>query len=133
MNCLPVKEVAGLEYFRWISRVSERTTNFQHGTGHTFPSHKKADVQCKMSWPGRFVLHCGSGLPTFAWCRLGNERWLDALPWSNATEFQTAKEEIWVVNGTEAGSVRTASGLSFVKIADAVRQTRFCLPSSTSM
>ena len=55
-------------------------------------------------------------------CRLGNERWLDALPWSNATEFQTAKEETWVVNGTEAGSVRSASGLSFVKVADAVRQ-----------
>ena len=32
-----------------------------------------------------------------------------------------------MVNGTEAGSVRAASGLSFVKINDAVRQTRFCV------
>lgn len=53
-------------------------------------------------------------------CRIGNERWVDALPWTNSSAFVAAKEHIWDVNGTDAGSVRSAAGLSFVKIDKAV-------------
>jgi len=52
-------------------------------------------------------------------CRLGNERWMNALPWSNATQFNLAPEKTWTVNGTEAGTVRTASGFSMVKVSGA--------------
>ncbi len=45
------------------------------------------------------------------------QRWVDALPWSGHTEFVNAPEETWMVNGTAAGSVRMAKGLSFVKVA----------------
>lgn len=55
------------------------------------------------------------------WCfRIGNEEWVDALSWSNATDFQAAQEKIWTVDGTDAGSVRSAGRLSFVKIEKAV-------------
>lgn len=50
---------------------------------------------------------------------LGNERWMNALPWSNATQFNLAPEKTWTVNGTEAGTVRTASGFSMVKVSGA--------------
>ena len=45
------------------------------------------------------------------------QRWVDTLPWSGHDEFVTAPEEAWTVNGTAAGSVRTAKGLFFVKVA----------------
>ena len=49
-------------------------------------------------------------------CRLGNERWMEALQWSNSSDFKAAPEKTWTVNGTEAGTVRTASGFSMVKV-----------------
>lgn len=45
---------------------------------------------------------------------------MDALPWSNSSDFQTATEKVWTVNKTDAGSVRSAAGLTFVKIENAV-------------
>ena len=51
--------------------------------------------------------------------RVGNERWLDALPWSNASDFQAARPKLWSVNGTAAGSYRSAAGLDFVKVTGA--------------
>lgn len=50
---------------------------------------------------------------------LGNERWLDALSWSNASHFQAAHPKTWTVNETRAGSVRSAGGLQFVKVEGA--------------
>ena len=52
-------------------------------------------------------------------CRLGNERWLDQLPWTNTSAFRTAKEQAWYVDGQQAGTVRKADQLSFVKIKNA--------------
>jgi carboxypeptidase C (cathepsin A) len=56
--------------------------------------------------------------------RLGNERWMDALPWGNASDFKAAPEKTWTVNGTEAGTVRTASGFSMVKVSGAGHMVR---------
>ena len=58
-------------------------------------------------------------------CRLGNERWLDALAWSNASDFQAAHPKIWTVNSTHAGSVRAAGGLQFVKVLGAGHMVRY--------
>ncbi|KAK9803587.1 hypothetical protein WJX72_002534 [[Myrmecia] bisecta] len=50
---------------------------------------------------------------------LGNSRWVDAMPWSQAAEFKAAPERPWLVDGKAAGSVKMAGPLAFVKVADA--------------
>ena len=50
---------------------------------------------------------------------LGNRRWVDALDWSQAAEWQAAKDKEWSVNGTPAALVREAHPLSFVRVYDA--------------
>ena len=51
--------------------------------------------------------------------RLGNEQWVNVLPWTKALDFKAAHPKLWTVNGTEAGSVRAAKGLTFVKVKGA--------------
>ena len=64
-------------------------------------------------------------------CRLGNERWLNVLPWSNVTAFTNAKDEDWLVDNKVAGTVRAVHKLSFVKISDAGHMSPMDQPQNT--
>ncbi|KAL1187819.1 Serine carboxypeptidase-like 49 [Cardamine amara subsp. amara] len=50
---------------------------------------------------------------------LGNSRWVNAMEWSGKTNFGAAEEVPFVVDGKEAGSLKTYQQLSFLKVRDA--------------
>lgn len=50
---------------------------------------------------------------------LGNRRWVDALSWSKSTEWPTANNVTWFVDGTKAGVVTEVGPLTFVSVKDA--------------
>ncbi|KAJ9518744.1 hypothetical protein QJQ45_025991, partial [Haematococcus lacustris] len=47
---------------------------------------------------------------------LGNRRWVDALEWSQSTDWATAEDQEWSVKGFPAGQVTEVGPLSFVKV-----------------
>jgi len=51
---------------------------------------------------------------------LGNARWVDGLEWAGAEQWAAAPEAEWSAGGgTAGGTVRSAAGLSFVKVYQA--------------
>ncbi|KAL9290914.1 Serine carboxypeptidase-like 49 [Arabidopsis thaliana] len=50
---------------------------------------------------------------------LGNSRWVNAMEWSGKTNFGAAKEVPFIVDGKEAGLLKTYEQLSFLKVRDA--------------
>ena len=47
---------------------------------------------------------------------LGNYRWVNALPWNGAKAWAASDLRPWLVDGSVAGEVRQAQGLTFVKV-----------------
>ncbi|XP_022765464.1 serine carboxypeptidase 3-like isoform X2 [Durio zibethinus] len=50
---------------------------------------------------------------------LGNSRWVHAMQWSGQKEFVASPEVPFVVNGSEAGVLKTHGPLGFLKVHDA--------------
>ncbi|KAK9848936.1 hypothetical protein WJX84_006787 [Apatococcus fuscideae] len=50
---------------------------------------------------------------------LGNQRWVDALPWTGSAAWAATDLKPWLVDGSVAGEVKQAQGLTFVKVAGA--------------
>ncbi|KAK7393008.1 hypothetical protein VNO78_21458 [Psophocarpus tetragonolobus] len=50
---------------------------------------------------------------------LGNSRWVHAMEWSGQKEFATSLEVPFVVDGSEAGLLKSHGPLSFLKVHDA--------------
>ena len=49
--------------------------------------------------------------------RYGNQAWTLALPWTGQEAFVAAEEKAWTLaDGTEAGTVRTAEGFTFLRV-----------------
>eukprot|EP00955_Chlamydomonas_euryale_P050358 354539-Chlamydomonas_euryale.AAC.2 len=56
---------------------------------------------------------------------LGNARWVDGLEWAGAEQWAAAPEAEWSAGGgTAGGTVRSAAGLSFVKVYQAGHMVR---------
>ncbi|EFH61052.1 predicted protein [Arabidopsis lyrata subsp. lyrata] len=50
---------------------------------------------------------------------LGNSRWVNAMEWSGKTNFGAAEQVPFMVDGKEAGLLKTYEQLSFLKVRDA--------------
>jgi len=50
---------------------------------------------------------------------MGNKAWALALKWNGKSRFNSAKDKPWVVDGQEAGIVRSSGALTFVQVFDA--------------
>lgn len=50
---------------------------------------------------------------------VGNQRWVDSLPWYGKGQWSAAEEQDWVVDGKTAGTAKSVGPLSFVKVAQA--------------
>ncbi|MBA0701319.1 hypothetical protein Goari_020439 [Gossypium aridum] len=50
---------------------------------------------------------------------LGNSRWVHAMQWSGRKEFVASPEVPFVVDGLEAGVLKTHGSLGFLKVHDA--------------
>ena len=50
---------------------------------------------------------------------VGNQRWVDSLPWYGKGSWSAAQEEEWVVDGMTAGTAKAVGPLSFVKVEKA--------------
>lgn len=50
---------------------------------------------------------------------LGNSRWVHAMEWNGQKEFVASPEVPFVVNGTEAGIMKSSGPLSFLKVHNA--------------
>lgn len=89
---------------------------------------------CAGDWPLNFdtkispLLEAGiqvliyAGVEDFICNWLGNERWVDVLPWSGNGQWQSQPAQSWTpTNSTKAGTVRQLGNLAFVKVNAAVR------------
>jgi cathepsin A (carboxypeptidase C) len=47
---------------------------------------------------------------------LGNRAWVHALPWPGKAAFTAAPVLDWTVDGAKAGEVRSAKGLTFLRV-----------------
>ncbi|KAG5398907.1 hypothetical protein IGI04_020721 [Brassica rapa subsp. trilocularis] len=61
---------------------------------------------------------------------LGNSRWVHAMEWSGKENFKAAKEVPFVVDGKEAGKVKSYEQLSFLKVHDAGHMVPMDQPKS---
>ena len=57
-----------------------------------------------------------AGVEDFICNWVGNQRWVDALPWYGKGQWAAAKEQEWEVDGGSAGTVKAVGPLSFVKV-----------------
>jgi len=65
----------------------------------------------------RFLVYAGEYDFICNW--MGNNAWTQALDWSGAEQFQQAQNMTWYVDGTAAGSYKSAEGLTFLKVFNA--------------
>lgn len=56
----------------------------------------------------------------------GIEDTIQAMTWKDETGFGNATAQEWSVNGTVAGTWRTARNMTFVKVAQAGHMVRLC-------
>lgn len=49
----------------------------------------------------------------------GGQKWVTDLEWPGQSAFHAAKNTTWTVDGEEAGSYKSAQGLTFLRIKDA--------------
>ena len=61
------------------------------------------------------------GLEDYCCNWLGNQRWLNVLPWSGSAAWRLAPTQTWTHNDTVVGSIKQLGPLSFVKVNGAVR------------
>lgn len=57
---------------------------------------------------------------------LGNQRWVDAMPWSGHAEWQTTPAQNW-----SGGSIKQVGPLSFVKVASAGHMVPMDVPAAS--
>jgi len=50
---------------------------------------------------------------------LGNSMWVDRLDWPGQGSYRASKNQTWTVDGTVAGTFKSAEGLTFLKVKDA--------------
>eukprot|EP00884_Botryococcus_braunii_P006077 jgi/Botrbrau1/15470/Bobra.43_2s0092.1 len=57
-----------------------------------------------------------AGVEDFICNWMGNNRWVNALPWTGQKEFNSAKLQNWTVDGEVVGEIKAGGALSFVKV-----------------
>jgi carboxypeptidase C (cathepsin A) len=50
---------------------------------------------------------------------LGNQAWVNELPWAHSAEFKATKAVNWTVGGATAGTVQSSHNLTFLRVMDA--------------
>jgi serine carboxypeptidase-like clade 4 len=50
---------------------------------------------------------------------LGGHEWVSTMKWHGQSDFNSVKSSSWIVNGTEAGTVQAADGLTFLAVNNA--------------
>ena len=62
---------------------------------------------------------------------VGNQRWVDSLPWYGKGQWAAAEEQEWMVDGKTAGTAKSVGPLSFVKVDKAGHMVCFCTAACT--
>ena len=57
---------------------------------------------------------------------VGNQRWVDSLPWFGKGQWAAAEDQEWMFDGKTAGTVKSVGPLSFVKVDKAGHMVGFC-------
>eukprot|EP01126_Amoeba_proteus_P043747 TRINITY_DN481_c0_g1_i4.p2 TRINITY_DN481_c0_g1~~TRINITY_DN481_c0_g1_i4.p2 ORF type:complete len:180 (-),score=47.52 TRINITY_DN481_c0_g1_i4:168-707(-) len=60
-----------------------------------------------------------SGTNDFICNYIGGQRWTNGMVWSGQSAFQAANTTSWIVDGKVAGTVKTASGFTFLSVFNA--------------
>eukprot|EP00898_Chlorokybus_atmophyticus_P003175 jgi/Chlat1/3859/Chrsp26S00302 len=62
---------------------------------------------------------------------LGNYLWVSGMQWSGKLAFNSAKNETWTVEGDYAGELKSAQGLTFLRVASAGHMVPMDQPKHT--
>ena len=82
------------------------------------PSHRK-------SYPSPHLLSTRLLSPQDFICNyVGNQQWVDVLPWHGAKRWAVAEDEPWTVEGVAAGTVKSVGPFSFVRVFKAGHMVR---------
>ena len=57
-----------------------------------------------------------AGVEDFICNWVGNQRWVDTLPWYGKGQWAVAQDEDWAVDGKSAGTAKAVGPLTFVKV-----------------
>lgn len=71
-----------------------------------------------------------AGVEDFICNWVGNQRWVDSLPWYGKGDWAGAKEQDWVVHGHTAGTAKAVGPLSFVKVDKAGHMVPMDVPAN---
>ena len=57
-----------------------------------------------------------AGVEDFICNWVGNQRWVDTLPWYGKGQWAAAQDQDWAVDGKAAGTAKAVGPLTFVKV-----------------
>lgn len=113
LNQESVRKELGVGDRRWESCNMDVHADMMSDWGHNYdvvlPEMLAAGV--------RVMVYAGDQDFICNW--VGNKQWVDVLPWHGADRWAAAEEEVWDVDGEEAGTVRAVGPFSFVKVFQA--------------
>jgi hypothetical protein len=62
----------------------------------------------------------------------GNSRWVNSMEWSGKKDFGSSAEKPFMVDGKEAGVLKSYGPLSFLKVSSGIRKLKWVLPYQQS-
>jgi len=108
-----VRSALGVGKINWESCNMRVNTNFQAD----FMKGYQDDATFLLENGVRVLIYAGDADLVCNW--LSNQAWTLALEWSHKDAFNAAKVTPWMHDRAEAGSLRSANGLSFLRVYEA--------------
>ncbi|EFN52050.1 hypothetical protein CHLNCDRAFT_32614 [Chlorella variabilis] len=110
LNQDDVREKLGVGDLRWEACNMEVHSEMMSDWGHNYdivlPEMLAAGV--------RVMIYAGD--QDFICNYVGNQQWVDVLPWHGAKRWAVAEDEPWTVEGVAAGTVKSVGPFSFVRV-----------------
>ncbi|KAK6525169.1 hypothetical protein TWF694_005315 [Orbilia ellipsospora] len=112
----PVKTALGAKTQEYRGCTSKMVTQAFAFTGdYAMPFHEQ--ISTVLAKKVSVLIYAGDADYAANW--VGNKKWTDELVWDGQTEYKKAPYDTWKANGKKAGMIKSAKGLTFVKISQA--------------
>ncbi|MED6116794.1 hypothetical protein PIB30_103489 [Stylosanthes scabra] len=113
LNQEKVKEALGVGKLEFVS-CSRTVYDAMNGD---WMKNLEVDIPTLLEDGIRLLVYAGDEDLICNW--LGNSRWVNAMKWSGQEKFGAAPTTQFVVNGSQAGSLKSYGPLAFLKVNEA--------------
>ncbi|KAF3919251.1 hypothetical protein AA313_de0209348 [Arthrobotrys entomopaga] len=112
----PVKTALGVKTQEYRGCTSKMVTQAFAFTGdYAMPFHDQ--IPAVLAKKVSVLVYAGDADYAANW--VGNKKWTDELVWDGKNDYKNAAYGEWKVKGKKAGMIKSAKGLTFVKVAQA--------------